>query len=486
MIYKESLALLTDLYELTMMQGYFFNAPTKEAVFDVFFRKAPFGGAFIVYAGLNPLIEVITNLRFSDSDIEYLSSLGLFKKEFLDYLRDFRFSGDIYSVREGEIVFPNEPVFRIHAKIMEAQLLESIVLNFLNFQSLIATKSARVMLSARGAPILEFGLRRAQGIDGALSASRAAFIGGASATSNTLAGKIYNIPVKGTMAHSWIMSFDDEYTAFKVYSELYPHSTILLVDTYDTINLGLPNAIKIFKELKKAGITNVGIRIDSGDLENLTKEARRILDEEGLDNVKIFVSSELDEWIIDELTKAETPIFAYGVGTKLVTGDKESALSGVYKISAKGYKGALSPCIKISNDPEKITNPGIKNVLRFYKNNEMLADLIYLQEEEEELLSKVKSKEVIMLNHPNVDYSYVKLHKYDEAKVLMKKVVEGGKIISYENNLYEIQRYAKESLEHLPKCYKRLVNPSQYRVSISSNLKKIKQELIKEYIKDIR
>ncbi|RLD16251.1 MAG: nicotinate phosphoribosyltransferase, partial [Caldiserica bacterium] len=371
-IYKTSLALLTDFYELTMAQGYYFYQKNRFAIFEVFFRKNPFNGGFNIFAGLQTLVEIILDLRFKKDDIDYLSSLGVFKKEFLDYLKKFKFTGNIYSVEEGEVVFPKEPILRVEAPIIEAQILESIILNIINFQTLIATKTARIFEASRGRAILEFGLRRAQGIDGSISGARASFIGGAVATSNTLSGKIFNIPVKGTMAHSWVMSFRKEIEAFKKYAELYPNSTILLVDTYDT-KKGIRNAIEIFKILRKKGIRNFGIRLDSGDLEYLSKETRRILDKEGFKEAKIVVSNELDEYIINQLIENNSPIDFFGVGTKLITGNPDASLSGVYKIVAKKEGKKITPVIKISDNPEKITLPGIKNTTRFFsEKGEML------------------------------------------------------------------------------------------------------------------
>lgn len=478
-----NLALLTDLYELTMMQGYYFKDYNQRAVFDLFFRSNPFEGGFTIFAGLQPAIEAILNLKFTDEEISYLESLKLFKPEFLNYLYKFKFSGNIYAFDEGSIVFPNEPVIRIESNIIECQLIESLLLNFINFQSLIATKAARVYIASKGGIILEFGLRRAQGIDGAISATRAAFIGGASATSNVLAGKILNIPVAGTMAHSWIMKFNSELEAFENYAELYPNNTVLLVDTYDTLKSGIPNAIKVFKKLKEKGIKKFGIRIDSGDLEYLSKEARRMLDEAGLNEAKIYASNELDEYIIEQLIENNSPIDAWGVGTKLVTGDKTSALSGVYKIVAKYENNEPQPCIKISNNPEKITNPGIKNIFRFYdKNNFMIADLIILENEERELVQKIEKKEAIKFNHPSTEYSHFILNEYSSAEKCLKPWVIDGKISREFLSLQQIQNFVKEELKKLHPTYKRFLNPHIYKVSLSNKLKELKFKMIKEHL----
>ena len=476
-----NLALLTDLYELTMAQGYYLKSPQQYAVFDMFFRRPPFDGGFTIFAGLHPLIDVILNLKFTSDELSYLESLRIFKKEFLNYLEGFRFNGDICAFKEGSVVFPNEPLIRVSGKLIEAQLIESMLLNFINYQSLIATKTARIVLASNGGRVLEFGLRRAHGVDGAISAARASFIGGASATSNVLAGKLFNIPVSGTMAHSWIMSFEDELTAFEGYAEIYPENCILLVDTYDTLKSGIPNAITVFRKLKEKGIKNFGIRLDSGDLDYLSKEAKRLFNEQGLDQVKIYASNELDEWIINQITKNKSPIGGWGVGSKLVTGDKDPFLTGVYKIVAKGDGKKLMPCIKVSNNPEKMSNPGIKNIFRFYdKNNIMLGDLIYL-EGEEQLIKALKSRAPIKFNHPSIDYAFFKLRDYARAEVLLKPVVKNGKKLRDEPELRKIQEFVKQELNSLDSTYKRLINPHIYKVSISDKLKELKQKLINKY-----
>jgi len=297
----ENWSLLADLYELTMAQGYYFHKRNLNVVFEMFYRQQPFGGGYAVFAGLETLSQVLLNLHFDDADLSYLSTLKLFKPEFIRYLSRFRFTGDVYSVEEGEIVFPKEPLIRVHANIIEAQFIESILLNIINFQTLIATKAARMSNAAQGTAIMEFGLRRAQGFDGALSATRAAYIGGAAVTSNLLGGKMFNIPVAGTMAHSWVMAFDSQYDAFEKYAALYPEHTVLLVDTYDTLAKGVPQAIRVLKKLKKAGFPHSGIRIDSGDLEYLSKRARTLLDKAHLQETKIYASNELDEHIVEQL-----------------------------------------------------------------------------------------------------------------------------------------------------------------------------------------
>ncbi len=475
----KNLAMLTDFYELTMMHGYYFAHPDEDAVFDMFFRRQPFDGGFTIFAGLDPLVDGVVDLRFAAEDIDYLDSLGVFQMDFLEYLQDFRFKGDVYAVEEGSIVFPNEPLVRVHGKLLQAQLVESLVLNFINYQSLIATKTARIVIAANGGSLLEFGLRRAHGTDGAVSATRAAYIGGASATSNVLAGKEYGIPVSGTMAHSWVMSFDSELEAFEKYADRYPDNCILLVDTFDTIKSGVPNAIKIFKELKKKGHGNFGIRLDSGDLEYLSKEARRMFDRAGLTEAKIYASNELDEWIINQIMKNGARIDAWGVGTKLVTADKDPSLTGVYKIVAKGQGGRFEPCIKISNNPEKITNPGIKGISRFYdEDNMMLADLIHLEEEESKLMEDIGQHRSLRFNHPSIDYAHFNCANYRSARKLLKPVIVGGQRVSGPRSLHDIQNHVRQEIASLHPTFKRLINPHVYKVSLSDGLKTLKKGMI--------
>ncbi len=418
-------SLLTDFYELTMMQGYFFNCPDDRGVFEMFFRRQPFQGGYTVFAGLGPLLEAIVGLRFTEEEIAYLDSRGVFKKEFLDYLAGFRFRGDIHGVPEGTVVFPNEPLLRVRGNLMEAQMIESVVLNCVNFQSLIATKTARIVSVAGEKPVMEFGLRRAQGTDGALAAARAAFIGGASSTSNTLAGKMYGIPVSGTMAHSWVMNFDSELEAFRKYAALYPDRCVLLVDTFDTLKSGIPNAIDVFRELRENKPSLMAVRIDSGDLEYLSKKVRAMLDGSGFRDVKIFVSSDLDEWIMRQLIDSGSPIEAWGVGTRLVTGWNDPALTGVYKIVATEKGGQVDPRIKISNQAEKITNPGVKNIMRFYNDRgQMLADLIYLEDEERELEEAIEGRAPVRFNHPATEYAQFILKDYASARRLLAPVMK--------------------------------------------------------------
>ncbi len=479
-----NLSLLTDFYELTMMQGYFFNCPHDQGVFEMFFRRQPFQGGYTVFAGLGPLLEALAGLRFTDKEIAYLDSQGMFKREFLDYLSGFRFRGDVFSVPEGTVVFPNEPLLRVRGILMEAQIVESMLLNFINFQSLIATKTARIVSIAGDRPVMEFGLRRAQGIDGALSAARAAFIGGASSTSNTLAGKTYGIPVSGTMAHSWVMNFGSELEAFRKYAAMYPDRCVLLVDTFDTLKSGIPNAITVFKELREKKPSLMAVRIDSGDLEYLSKKARAMLDGGGLREVKIFVSSDLDEWIMLQLIESGAPIEGWGVGTRLVTGWNDPALTGVYKIVATKRGELFNPRIKISNQAEKITNPGVKNIMRFCnEKNQMLADLIYLGEEEAELEKAIARKAPVRFNHPATDYAQFILSDYASARKLLAPVMKDGVVLGRNNLLQDIQEYRRKEIETLDKTYRRLLNPHIYKISLSDRLKKLKTDMIR-LIKD--
>ena len=415
-------ALYTDLYELTMMQGFLETNHNPNVVFDMFYRNNPFNGGYAVFTGINDLIDKLENFSFSADDIDYLASLGTFQKPFLDYLKGYKFHADVYAFKEGSIVFPGEPLLRIHTDLMEAQLLEGLILNTINFQTLIATKAARVTRATHGG-VMEFGLRRAQGW-GAMAASRAAYIGGCALTSNTLAGKVYHIPVGGTMAHSWIMSFPSELEAFRKFAELYPDNAVLLIDTYDVLRSGIDNAITVGLEQKKKG-KKIGVRIDSGDLSYLSKEVRKRLDAAGLTDATITVSNDLTEDIAQQLVEGGAPINSWGIGTHLVTGGTQSSLNGVYKLAAKaGDDGKMVPTMKISNSTQKTTNPGIKQVYRFYdKDGQALADLIALQSESIEAGGK------FMFYHPfsEADFFQMKPNSYARIETMLVKQMEGGK-----------------------------------------------------------
>ncbi|HVP20172.1 MAG TPA: nicotinate phosphoribosyltransferase [Spirochaetia bacterium] len=470
-----SLTLLTDFYELSMMQGYFLQKENPRVVFDMFFRRQPFGGGFAVFAGLEDVLRYIGSLSFRADDLAYLRSLGSFRPEFLDYLEGFRFTGDLWAMDEGMLAFPGEPLVRVHASLMEAQLIESALLAIINFQTLIATKSARVCLAANGGTVIEFGLRRAQGIDGALSASRAAYIGGAAATSNTLAGKHFGMPVRGTMAHSWVMAFESERESFEKYAETYPDGALLLIDTYDTLGSGIENAIAVGRKLKDAGHGNFGVRLDSGDLEYLSKKVRERLDEAGLEDARIVASNELDEHIIDQLITRGAPIDIWGVGTNLVTAGGDPALTGVYKISAREKDGLYVPTIKVSNNPEKTTNPGVKQVWRFTNGGgSPIADLICLADEEPD------PRRPYTFNHPSGDYRKFVLSDYARITPLLGIRMKAGSIVGELPAIAAIRSRACEEIDRLDDTYKRLINPHVYKVSLSNRLNELKTRLVKE------
>lgn len=470
-------ALTTDFYELTMMQGYFSEKHNPEVVFEMFYRTNPFEGGYVLFAGLNDFLDKLEGLRFSSDDIAYLASLKTFTPEFLEYLSSFSFSGDIYAMDEGTVAFPGEPLVRVHTNLIEAQLIESLMLNNLNFQSLIATKASRISLAARRGLLMEFGLRRAQGQDGALTASRAAFIGGAQVTSNTLAGKTYGIPVAGTMAHSWVMSFPSELESFRAFAKYYPEHPTLLIDTYDTLGSGIENAITVGLEQKKIG-KRIGVRIDSGDLSYLPRVVRKRFDDAGLTDATISVSSDLNEEIVQTLIHDEVPIDSWGIGTHLITGGKQSALNGVYKLVAKqGEDGHMIPTMKISNTYEKTTNPGIKQVWRFYDHDGgALADLIALEKEH------ITTGKAYTFFHPfsEVDFFEMLPERYGSCVPLLTKKVAEGKRVGEKPLLSEIQKFSQENVQYFHKTYLRLINPHIYKVSLSAKLKKMKMDLLVE------
>jgi nicotinate phosphoribosyltransferase len=473
---KNNSALQTDFYELTMMQGYYRCCREEQVVFDMFFRSQPYGGGFSVCAGLDDLLCLLQELRFSGDDIDFLSSTGVFTADFLSYLKGFRFRGSIYAVEEGEIVFPNEPLIRVHGSMLECQLIESLLLNIINFQTLIATKAARIYNATGAGTLLEFGLRRAQGPDGAFSATRASYIGGAGATSNSYAGKVLGIPVKGTMAHSWIMAFESEEEAFRRFADLYPDSAILLIDTYDTLGSGIENAIKIGLEQKKKNKPPIGVRLDSGDLSYLSGEVRKRLDKAGLEDAKITVSNELDETIIHQLLADGAPIDAWGVGTKLVTGGNSSSLTGVYKLSAKGGTDEMQPVIKISNNPNKTTNPGIKQVYRFSRRGSgPVADLITRDYETPECGRPYR------FYHPSIDGRFFTISDYDDCRPLLTLKMKDGKRSAEPKELSELRQGCIGKLERLDQSYKRIINPHIYKVSLSEEMKNLKRKLLSDY-----
>ncbi len=475
---KQNLTLLTDLYELTMMQGYFKNNTDETVVFDVFYRNNPFGGGYAIAAGLEQVIDYIKHLKFEESDITYLRSLQLFDEDFLDYLNGFTFTGDIYAIPEGTVIFPREPLVKVIAPIMEAQLVETAILNIINHQSLIATKASRVVYAAKGDGIMEFGLRRAQGPDAGTYGARAAMIGGCIGTSNVLAGQLFHVPVKGTHAHSWIMSFSDEYTAFRKYADLYPHSCLLLVDTYDTLKSGVPNAIRIFNELKASGnpMKNYGIRLDSGDLAYMSKKARKMLDEAGFTDAVISASSDLDEYLIDSLKAQGAAITSWGVGTNLITSKDCPAFGGVYKLAAiKNSDGTFVPKIKLSENTEKITNPGNKTVFRIYDkaSGKIKADLICLASE------TFHENEPVILFDPIETWKKTKLRANTYTlRELLVPVFLDGKCVYESPSVMEIRDICKNELSTLWDETRRLVNPHRVFVDLSNQLYAIKTELL--------
>ncbi len=478
-----NLTLLTDLYELTMMQGYFKTGNNRTVIFDAFHRKNPCDGGYSISCGLDQVIDYIKNLHFSNEDINYLRSLNIFDEDFLEYLSSFKFTGDIYAIPEGTVMFPKEPIVKVIAPIIEAQLVETAILNIINHQSLIATKAARVCYAAKGDGIMEFGLRRAQGPDAGIYGARAAVIAGCVGTSNVLTGQMFNVPVKGTHAHSWIMSFPDEYTAFKTYADLYPNACILLVDTYDTLRSGVPNAIKVFKEMRESGIElkGYGIRLDSGDLAYLTKKARTMLDAAGFEDAIISASSDLDEYLIDSLKTQGAQITSWGVGTNLITAKDNPAFGGVYKLAAvMGDDGKFIPKIKVSENSEKITNPGNKTVYRVYDADGMIkADLIALADE------KYDESEPLLLFDPVETWKKTLLEPGEYTmREIMVPVFKDGKCVYTTPEVMDIQAYCKKELSTLWDESKRLINPQEVHVDLSRPLFDIKHKLLNNYGKD--
>lgn len=468
-----NLTLLTDLYELTMMNGYCKSGQKdKIAVFDIFFRKTG-SNSYAIAAGLDQAIDYIENIRFEQEDLEYLKSLNLFDDEFLGYLKNFRFSGDIYAVPEGSVVFAGEPLLTVKAPIFEAQMLETALLCFINHQTLIASKASKICYAAKGGGVLEFGLRRAQNADAGIYGARAAMIGGCVSTSDVMAGKMFDIPVGGTHAHSWVMSFSDELTAFREYAKLYPDNCLLLVDTYNTLKSGVPNAITVFKELEKAGKKPVGIRIDSGDLAYLTNEARKMLDEAGFTQAKIFASGDIDENIIYALRDQGAKIDVWGIGTKLITSYDNPSLGGVYKLAGMYEKEGFVPKLKKSDSIEKVTNPGLKKIVRIYdkKSGKTLADLITLKDE------VIDESKPLTIFHPEQIWKKMTITDF-YVKEIMVDIYKNGKLVYKRPSLKEIIAYKKVCLEEFWDEYKRYVNPHIYKVDLSERLYQLKCELL--------
>lgn len=474
------LTLLTDFYELTMMQGYFKCGMHQKVVFDAFYRRNPDDGGYAICAGLDQVIDYVKRLTFSKEDIDYLRSLNTFDEDFLQYLADFHFSGDIYAIPEGTVIFPREPLVKVVAPIMEAQLMETAILNIINHQCLIATKAARVCYAAKGDGIMEFGLRRAQGPDAGTYGARAAVIGGCIGTSNVLTGQLFDVPVLGTHAHSWIMSFPDEYTAFKKYAEYYPDNCVLLVDTYDTLRSGVPNAIRVFAEMKAKGWKpkKYGIRLDSGDLAYLTKKARKMLDDAGFADASIAASSDLDEYVIQSLKSQGACIDSWGVGTNLITSKNTPAFGGVYKLAAiEGPDGSLIPKIKLSENTDKITNPGNKQVWRIYDRqyHKIRADLISMDDE------VFDPEQDLIIFDPKETWKKTKIKAgtYD-LRPLLVPIFKNGECVYESPSVLEIRDICTREKDSLWDETKRFVNPHEMYVDLSDKLYKIKADLLEE------
>ena len=468
-----NLTLLTDLYQLTMLNGYFEKNIHKDIViFDMFFRKNACNGGYTIICGIEQLVEYINNLHFSDDDLEYLKSLGLFSDKFLDFLKDFKFTGDIYAVEEGTIMFPKEPIITVKAPLYQAQLIETALLTIVNFQSLISTKASRVCYAAKGDPVFEFGLRRAQGPDAGTYGARAAVVGGCAGTANVLAGKMFDIPVAGTQAHSWVQKFDNELDSFRAYADVYPDNCLLLVDTYDVLKSGVPNAIKVFDELKAKGHKPKGIRIDSGDLQYLSNESKKLFEEAGYYDLIYTASNDLDEYTIASLKSSGAAINSWGVGTKLITSAESPSLGGVYKLTASYENDKLIPKIKISEDAEKINNPGFKKVVRIYNENNMAeGDLIMLHDEE------IDTTKPLTIFDPTYTWKKTTFQNYT-IKELQKPLFKNGECKYVPKSVIEIKKHVNEQLNTFWDSYKRFSNPKKYKVDLSKNLWTLKSDLL--------
>lgn len=470
----DNYTLLCDFYELTMGCGYL-NSKMKDKItyFDVFFRKIPDGGGFAVAAGLEQVIDYIENLRFDADDIEFLRSKGCFTDEFLEYLKDFRFTGDIWAVSEGTPIFPGEPVLTVRAPAPQAQLIETFVLLSINHQSLIATKASRIVRAAQGRAVSEFGSRRAQGADGAILGARAAYIAGCSSTACTISEKKFGVPAGGTMAHSWVQMFDSEYEAFCAYVECFPERPTLLVDTYNVVKSGIPNAIRVFKE---KGITECGIRIDSGDITYLTKKVRSMLDAAGLDKCKIIISNSLDEYIIRDILLQGACIDAFGVGERLVTSKSDPVFGGVYKLAAvEDSKGNIIPKIKISENAAKITTPHFKKLYRIFEkeSNKAIADLICVHDE------VIDESKPLTIFDPDYTWKEKTLTDY-YIEPLHRQIFKDGRLVYEKPSTEEIKKHCLSEIDRLWDEVKRFENPHNYYVDLSKKLWDIKHELLRK------
>nr|WP_191982908.1 nicotinate phosphoribosyltransferase [Secundilactobacillus paracollinoides] len=466
-----NLSLLTDLYEYSMANGFDAELPNTRATFDVFYRKVPDQGSFVLAAGLKQIIDQLADFHFSDSDLTYFRSLNLWRPAFIDHLATLTLDCHVHAVPEGTPVFPREPLMTIEGPIAQAQLLETLILNILNHQSLIATKTRRMVFAAKGRPIMEFGARRAQGPDSAVYGARAAVIGGAASTSDVLAAKLFHIPVAGTMAHSWIEAFPDELTAFRKWAALYPDNSALLVDTYDVLTSGVPNAITVFKELRAAGHHPVGIRIDSGDIATLSRDARHLLDAAGFQDTKITISNALDESVMTSLLDQGAPIDNFGIGEKLITSASAPVLSGVYKLAAIETDGQVNPKIKISDSREKVTIPGQKQLYRLYRKStrEAFADLITGSDEQLSNTVAVVDSNPLSVNRVH------HLSSFDAELILLETPIDPAQCPS---DVHAIRQYSQQRLAELPAATQRLVNPDSYHVYMTTGLADLQHDLI--------
>ncbi len=474
---NRNLTMLVDFYEMTMANGFLLNGKGNETVyFDMFFRKVPDNGGYAISAGLEQVIDYINNLEFSDDDITYLRKKEIFSEEFLEYLKNFEFSCDVWAVPEGTPIFPHEPIITVKGPAIQAQFIETMILLSINHQSLIATKASRIVRAADGRPVMEFGSRRAQGYDGAVYGARAAYIGGCAGTACAIADREFSVPALGTMAHSWVQLFDSELEAFRAYAKIYPDNCVLLADTYNTLKSGIPNAIKVFSELKEKGYNNIGIRIDSGDITYLTKKARKMLDDAGFPNCKIIISNSLDEYIIRDVISQGAEIDSFGVGERLVTSKSEPVFGGVYKLAAVVQDGKVIPRIKLSDNASKITNPANKSLWRLYDRTAgmAVADVITL---EDEVIDDTKPYTIF---HPEHPYKKKTLTDFKAEKILIP-IFKNGKCIYKSPSIEDIKSYCKNQTDKIWDEVKRFENPQEYYVDLSKPLWDIKQELINKY-----
>lgn len=475
---RRNLTMLADFYEFTMANGYLENdMEEKIAYFDMFFRSIPDDGGYAIMAGVEQLIEYFNHLKFSDDDLEFFKSKKIFSEKFIDYLRDFQFTCDVWAIPEGTPIFPREPLVVVRGPVVQAQLVETMILLTINHQSLIATKANRIVRAADGRKVIEFGSRRAQGYGGAILGARAAYIGGCVGTANTIVDRDYNIPAMGTMAHSWVQMFDSEEEAFRAYAKVYPSSCTLLVDTYNTITSGIPNAIKIFnEEVVPKGFRPKGIRIDSGDIAYLSKEARKMLDDGGFPDVEIMASSSLDEFVIKDLITQGARVDSFGVGERLITAKSEPIFGGVYKLVALEDEDGIQPKIKISNNVEKITTPGFKQIYRLFDktSNKALADVLTLHDE------KIKETDSYEIFHPLFTWKRKTITNF-YAKPLLEQIFKDGQCIYKNPNIEEIRDYCKAQIDTLWEEVKRFERPHEYFVDLSLDLWTIKDSLLKSH-----